>query len=142
MGTTVQWRGENEREPATYGKTITFGNIRDKGTGYMAYSDRAGPGIVVVGGSTDLCDRLTREGFTALAPILFEDEDKSGRLIDAAIDHLLDNWHPRIGLVAIGTTSALAEKVASSRSLDAVSFFATEEEIDEGVIDDFRYDLS
>ena len=142
MGTTVQWRGENEREPASYGKTISFGNIRDKGTAYMSYSDRVGPGIVVVGGSHELCDRLTVAGFTALAPVLPEEPDRAGRLIDAAIDHLVDNWHPRVGLVVIGGADPVIEEVASRRTLDAVAFFSAEDEIDEDVVDDFRYDLS
>lgn len=142
MGATIAWRGENEREPARYGKTISFGNLRDRGTGYMSYSDRVGPGLVVLGGSTALCDRLTREGFTALAPDLGGDEDKAARLIDAAIDHLLDNWHPRVGIVAVGARGGLGEAAASRRSVDAVAFVGTEADVDDDLLDDFRYDLS
>lgn len=142
MGVTVQWRGENEREPSAYGRTVTFGNLRDRGSGYMSYSDRVGPGIVVLGGSTELCDRLTDEGFTALAPALTEDHAKNERLIDAAIDHLLDNWHPRVGIVGIGAAGVLVQEVLDRRSLDGSAILEDETQLDEELIDDFRYDLS
>lgn len=140
MGVTVQWRGENEREPGRYGKTITFGNLRDKATGYMSYSDRVGPGIVVLGGSRDICDRLMNEGFTALAPELPSEPDKAHRVLHAAIDHLVDNWHPRIGVLAFGERRSFTENL--ERPIDAVVVFDDESEVDADVIDDFRYDLS
>lgn len=140
MGSTVQWRGENEREPGIYGREITFGNLRDKATAYMSYSDRVGPGIVVVGGSTELCDRLTSEGFTALAPVLPDDRPKAVRVLDAAIDHLVDNWHPRCGLLAFGDFATFAR--SPSRSLDAVVALEDESQVDDDLIDDLRYDLS
>ncbi len=142
MGATVQWRGENEREPARYGKTVNFGNLRDKGTGYMSYSDRVGPGLVVLGGSNELCDWLTAEGFTALAPELSEDEAKNERLIDAAIDHLVDNWHPRVGILGLGSQRTRAERATTRRTVDAIAFFETEDEVNDDVLDGFRYDLS
>lgn len=141
MGATVQWRGENQREPASYGKTISFGNLRDRGTAYMSYSDRVGPGIVVLGGSHELCDRLTAEGFTALAPELVDDADKNERLLVAAAEFLVDNWHPRLGVLAVGD-GALSETLASRKSLDSVVVVGDESEVDDDVIDDFRYDLS
>ena len=140
MGATVQWRGENEREAERYGKTVTFGNLRDKATGYMAYSARVGPGIVVLGGSTELCDRLMNEGFTALAPELPTEFDKAQRVLNAAIDHLVDNWHPRIGVIAFGSSGVFIERL--DRTTDATAVFGDETEVDEEVIDDFRYDLS
>lgn len=141
MGQTLRWRAEQPREPGRYGRSITFGNLRDKGTAYMSYSDRVGPGIVVLGGSPSLCDRLTEEGFTALAPDLTDvDEIKAGRLLDAAIEHLVDNWHPRCGVIALDRFHALAERCR--KSLDAVGLFHDEVEIDAQIIDDLRYDLS
>ncbi len=136
----MQWRGENDREPARYGKAVTFGNIRDKATAYMSYSDRVGPGIVVLGGTPELCDRLTLEGFTALAPDLPEDRDKAVRVLEAAIDHLADNWHPRVGLLAFGTSATFIK--APNRTLDAVVALSAPDDVDDDVIDDFRYDLS
>jgi len=121
---------------------MTFGNLRDRGTGYMSYSDRAGPGLVVLGGSEELCDRLTREGFTALAPLLSGDEGKDDRVVDAAIDHLVDNWHPRVGILAIGAYRSVAERLTSRRAVDAAVGVATENEVDKAVVDDFLYDLS
>ena len=142
MGVTIQWRDENRREPAAYGKAITFGNLRDKGTGYMSYSERVGPGVVVLGGSARLCDWLTDEGFTALAPDLPADEEAADRIVDAAVDHLVDNWHPRVGVVAIGPGRALATRLAERRSLDSIALFELESQVDDDVVDDFRYDLS
>ena len=142
MGATLQWRGENEREPSSYGRSITFGNLRDKGIAYMSYSDRVGPGIVVLGGSQELCDRLTEEGFTALAPILPIDEATGDRLVDAAVDHLVDNWHPRVGVLAFGDARSLARRLTERKMLDAAVLLQAESEVDDDVIDDFRYDLS
>ena len=138
----MQWRGEQPREPASYGKTITFGNLRDKGTGYMSYSERVGPGVVVLGGTRRICDWLTEEGFTALAPDVPDDGDAADRLIDAAVDHLLDNWHPRVGILAFGDARAIAQRVADRRTLDGVALLARESDADDELIDDFRYDLS
>ena len=142
MGASLQWRGENSREPSSYGKAITFGNIRDKGTGYMSYSERVGPGIVVLGGSQELCDWLTGEGFTALAPVLSHDDATNDRLIDAAVDHLVDNWHPRVGVLAFGDSRALARRLVERRTLDAAALLETEAQVDDDLVDDFRYDLS
>lgn len=142
MGPTVQWRGENEREPGRYGRTISFGNLRDKGVGYMSYSDRAGPGVVVLGGTPAFCDRLTLEGFTALAPDLPDEPGRAERIVNAALDHLVDNWHPRIGIVAFGENRVLAEVIARSRTLDAVAVLAAELDAGDDLIDDLRYDLS
>ena len=142
MGATVQWRGEQPREPSSYGKTITFGNLRDKGRGYMSYSERVGPGVVVLAGSVRLCDWLTEEGFTALAPELPTDGVTADRIVDAAVDHLVDNWHPRVGVVAFGSSRALAERLVERRTLDAVALLETESEAGDELIDDFRYDLS
>ena len=139
MGATVQWRGENDREPVRYGKRITFGNLRDRCTAYMSYSDRVGPGIVVLGGSEALCNRLTDEGFTALAPDLPGDPDVAERTLQAALDHLLDNWHPRVGVLAFGAAGSL---VHDRERVDAVVVLDDEEQVDDDVIDDFRYDLS
>ena len=142
MGATVQWRGEQPREPASYGKVVSFGNLRDKGTGYMSYSERVGPGVVVLGGSTELCDWLTAEGFTALAPELPPDEETAARMVVAAVDHLVDNWHPRVGLLAFGERRDLAQAIAERKAVDAIVLLDAEADADDELVDDFRYDLS
>ena len=142
MGASVQWRGENQKEPARYGKAISFGNLRDRGAGYMSYSDRVGPGVLVLGGSPATCDWLTSEGFTALAPELPDDVEKAERIIDAAVAHLVDNWHPRVGVLAIGAAQPLARRLSERTTLDGIALFEREEEADDEMIDDFRYDLS
>jgi hypothetical protein len=142
MGASVQWRGENPREPSSYGKTISFGNLRDKGTGYMSYSERVGPGVVVLGGSQPLCDWLTEEGFTALAPALPDDDATADRIVDAAVDHLVDNWHPRVGVLALGPARIVAQRLIERRNLDAAALLETENEAGDELVDDFRYDLS
>ena len=142
MGASVQWRGEQQREPSSFGKIITFGNLRDRATAYMSYSERVGPGIVVLGGSVELCDRLKQEGFTALAPDLPGDEAASDRIVDAAIEHLVDNWHPRVGVIALGGRHGFAERAAQRKTLDAVVFLEGEDQVDDELVDDLRYDLS
>jgi hypothetical protein len=142
MGASVQWRGENSREPSSYGKTITFGNLRDKGTAYMSYSERVGPGVVVLGGSNELCDWLTEEGFTALAPLLPDDAATCDRIVDAAVDHLVDNWHPRVGVLAVGSSRPIGQRLIERRNLDGAAFLESENDADDELVDDFRYDLS
>ena len=142
MGTSVQWRDENQREPSRYGRTVTFGNLRDRATGYMSYSERVGPGIVVLGGSVELCDWLTEEGFTALAPALDGDDATRDRVLDAAVDHLVDNWHPRVGLLAFGDMRAMAERLTERKTIDMVAFLDDVAQAGDEVLDDFRYELS
>jgi hypothetical protein len=142
MGATVQWRGEQPREPASYGKVISFGNLRDKGTGYMSYLERVGPGRVVLGGSAQLCDRLTDEGFTALAPELPSDAATADRIVVAAVDHLVVNWHPRVALLAFGERRDLAQQIAELKTVDAIALLEAEADLDDELLDDFRYDLS
>lgn len=149
MGVTMQWRGEPEREPHTYGKTVTFGNLRDKGSGYMSYSERIGPGVVILADQLDadtrsLADALMHEGFTVLAPeLVTADPEVAQRVAVAAIEYLVDNWHPRIGVVAFGATVAMAQEIADRRVLDATALFETPAEVDvAGLAEDFAYDLS
>ncbi len=149
MGVTVQWRGEPEREPHTYGKTVTFGNIRDKGSGYMSYSERIGPGVVILAEQLDpttkgFADALMHEGFTVLVPELTGIEaGRAQRVAVAAIDYLVDNWHPRIGVVAFGTAAAMAEEIGERHPLDATALYEMAAEIDISALAvHFAYDLS
>jgi hypothetical protein len=151
MGATVQWRSEPEREPERFGKTVTFGNLRDKGSGYMAFSERVGPSVLVV--STEpgpdehaFADWLMGEGFTVLVPQLTGlTSEAAMRIATAGAEHLLDNWHPRLGLIGIGHGSALVEELSRSRPCDAALTFPDLASLNESrgeVADDFVYDLS
>ena len=61
------------------GELITFGGLSDRGSGYMAYSERVGPSVLLVHDAYGLLpsvralsDRFVSEGFTALAVDLYE----------------------------------------------------------------------
>jgi hypothetical protein len=85
---------------------------------------------------------LTEEGFTALAPDLPDDFDIADRLIDAAVDHLVDNWHPRVGVLAFGDARTAGQRLVERRTLDAVALLEHRSDAGHELIDDFRYDLS
>ena len=141
MGATVQWRGEPDREAHRYGRVVTFGNLRDKGTGYMSHSDRVGPGIVLLTGepelpgwATELADHLTEEGFTVLVPALDRSMDDTARdrLLMAAASFLADNWHPRVGAIAFDDATVPVETLAQEYPLDAVALYRRVDEIELG----------
>ncbi len=98
------------------GETVEFASNGNTASGYLARTDRgAGPGVLVlqewwglVPQLKAVCDRLSAEGFTALAPDLYHGDyaehtemDKAGELMNAlspdqvardmagAVDHLL-----------------------------------------------------
>ena len=112
MGVTLQWREPPDRENRSFSKIVHFGGRRDGGSGYMALSDRVGPGVLVVhdDGSAPwlrpTADRLNKLGFTVLAPQLPEKRsEKSGLSPDilvAAADFMIDNWHPELGVIVYG----------------------------------------
>lgn len=113
------------------GELVAFGGPSAGGTGYMAVSERVGPGVVVVadGGalSPALCacaDRLVEEGFTALVVDLVDAEgaEEGARRVGAACAHLVENWHPRTGIVAFGPAGSPAT-VAGRADLDAAVLY-------------------
>ena len=134
--------GPNDKEPPRYGRMIEFGKRSDAGTGYMAYSDRVGPGVIVLHeffGLTqsfkDYADKLCEEGFTVLAPDLYQgyiapsveeaskkevDEEWAMRMLKAAAAHLTDNWHPRLGVVGFSLGAGFAAEMATKMSPEAV----------------------
>jgi carboxymethylenebutenolidase len=126
MGATLTWREPPERPNRAYGSRVTFGGSRDRGTGYMAYSDRVGPGVIVVHdafgigpGLVALADDHNRNGFTVLCPDLHGAVETAARSqLLAAARHLTDNWHPRLGIVGFSVGAelgaALAEEVDAS----------------------------
>jgi carboxymethylenebutenolidase len=147
VGATLQWRSEPERTAQRYGRRIRFGNLRDKATAYMSFSQRVGPGVLVLHdefGPAEwleaLADELTAEGFTVLVPDLYggarpatvDDalaagaklgDERTIRLLDAAADHLTDNWHPRLGVIGFSVGADLAAAVGERHALDATALF-------------------
>lgn len=128
---------------------ITFGSGRRRGTGYLARSIRSGPGVLVLhdwfglrSAPRAFCDALCREGFTALAPDLYQgrtastvedaralmdarDQDLIRRQVEAAADHLRDNWHPRLGIVGFSLGASVALDVAPGLAEAVVLYYGT-----------------
>lgn len=151
VGKHFSLRPENTKEPRSFGSMITFGRNRAKGTGYMASSERSGPGVLVLHEFFGLtpsfrafADRLCDEGFTALCVDLYDgrvagdvseakalasslDEELSFLKLRAAIDHLKGNWHPRAGVVGFSLGAYFAAKLAEEAvPLDAaVVYYGT-----------------
>jgi carboxymethylenebutenolidase len=148
MGSTIQWREPpGDRPNATTGELVEFGRRRDAGRGYMARSERVGPGVLVLHeffGLQDsfktLADRLNAEGFTVLVPDLYDgalassvdeaialrdalDPEATIRRLGAAADLLTDNWHPRLGVVGFSLGAAYAVALAGARALDALVLY-------------------
>lgn len=155
MGVTLQWRNEpTDRSERRYGSIVEFGGGAARGTGYMSYSDRVGPGVVVVhdafglhDGVVSFCDQLNLEGFTVLAPDLYDgrvaesaeeagdlarelDDARARRRIGEAAAHLTANWHPRVGIVGLGSGAQLAASAADGARLDALVAWGSEVRVD------------
>ena len=124
MPASMQWRDRKDGlEPLSFGSDVTIGSGRRAVRGYLAHSQRVGPGIVVVSpsfddGTRELVDRCRDEGFTALAIELPEEEP--ARAVVEATQSLVANWHPRVGLLALPGTAAIALEVDATERLDAV----------------------
>lgn len=106
----MQWREPPDRENRSFSKIVNFGRHKDAGSGYMALSDRVGPGVLVVHGDgsapwlSSTADRLNKLGFTVLAPhVPHRIGDAGGSpaadILMAAADFLIDNWHPELGVI-------------------------------------------
>lgn len=145
---TLQHPGEpNPNEPKRYSRLTEFGGARDRGSGYLAYSDRIGPGVLLLHeffGLTDAfkayCDALNAEGFTALAPDLYDgriattveeaealsgslDQEHTMKRLRAAVEHLQANWHPRVGVIGFSLGAWLAGQLAQETPLDATVLY-------------------
>lgn len=134
------------------GREIEFSSEGDTARGYLATpASGTGPGLVViqewwglVDHVRDVCDRLAREGFVALAPDLYRgeatgDPDEAGRLmldleipraardLDAAVVTLLSNdavEGPRVGAIGFCMGGQLALYAATrNRRIGAVADF-------------------
>ena len=131
----------------------------------MCRSDRVGPSVLLIhdeDGLTEdvlgLADFLADEGFTVLAPDLIETStrtDLARRVRDAA-DHLVGNWHPRLGVVAIGQGWAHCPPLFENSVVDAAVVYGSEVDADipllvqpsgeadvhEGTVDFLQHNLS
>lgn len=123
MVPSLQWRDENRRVPLASGEDVRVGSGRNAAAGYLASSQRAGPGLVILAPRLDddvraFVDRCRDEGFTALAPDLSGDDAEGvGR---EATEMLVANWHPRVGVLAVEGAEAVAAALDDSARLDAV----------------------
>lgn len=133
----------NPNEPKRYSRTVQIGRGRSRCSGYLAYSDRIGPAVLVLHeffGMTDsfraYCDALNAEGFTALALDLYDgkvaqnveeaeslrdsvDVHATMKRLDAAVEHLTANWHPRVGVVGFSLGAAYAAEIALRAPVEA-----------------------
>jgi carboxymethylenebutenolidase len=141
-----------EQAAARSGADVTLGSEGGPASGYLALpASRCGPGVVVihewwgvVDHVRDVCDRLAREGFVALAPDLYrgrstQDPGEAERLmmgldlpraaadLDAALATLLGHdavIGPRLGVVGFCMGGQLALFAATqSRRIGAVVDF-------------------
>jgi carboxymethylenebutenolidase len=145
VGSTIQWREPPDDRPnRSSGEMVTFGRHRDAGRGYMARSERVGPGVLVLHeffglqpSFVDYADRLNAEGFTVLVPDLYDgaiaatvdearvlagglDVDRTLAMLAAAAALLTDNWHPRLGVVGFSLGADFAVELSARRAIDAL----------------------
>lgn len=148
MTGTLHWRQEKHRaESKAFGEMIAFGPRKDSGTGYMSHSSRVGPGVLLLHeffGLTqafrDYADALNDEGFTVLAPDLYDgriassveeaqdlarslDQDRVVARLTFAAEHLTANWHPRLGLVGFSLGAGYAGVMAQNLEVDATVLY-------------------
>jgi carboxymethylenebutenolidase len=138
--------GSHDRIRVVTGTRVTFPSNGSQCLGYLATPSSPGPGVIVlqewwglVPHIIDVCDRLAREGFVALAPDLYggrtteepsEGEklmmdlrlDAAARDMGGAVDHLLA--HPavqprRVGAIGFCMGGALVFSLAAHRPIDA-----------------------
>jgi carboxymethylenebutenolidase len=141
--------GPNDEEPGAYGRMIDFGRRRDAGRGYLASSDRVGQGVLILHEwfglqpfFVSLADRLREEGFTVLVPDIYEgavaadveeaerlmravddDENRIGWMLKAAASYLIDNWHPRLGVIGFSMGAGWACRLAQEIELEATVLY-------------------
>jgi dienelactone hydrolase len=132
VGATLAWRDPSDRDNRAFGSSVTFGGRSDRGTGYMAFSDRVGPGVLLVpdgsgltGSLVALADEFREAGFTVLCPDLHGTDERTARArLRAGAAHLTDNWHPRLGLVGFSIGADLAAGVAEELEPSALVLFS------------------
>jgi carboxymethylenebutenolidase len=147
MGGSFEWREPISSEPRSFVKQVEFGVGRSAGTGHMCYSQRSGPGVLLLheffglqDSFRDYAARLSAEGFTVLAPDLYDgaladtveeairlrdelDADRTQLRVQAAADFLVDNWHPRLGVIGFSLGAEFADGVARARPVEGTVFY-------------------
>jgi len=143
MGATLHWREPPRRDVRSFETSVEFGGGRRSGKGFMAYSERAGPGVLLLAAASpasapvlEFARVVHGDGFTVLAPDIDPgrdsgsvDEGPLGSLA-AAADYLTDNWHPRLGVVGFDRAADLAARLARQRGFDAVVLYGGGELVD------------
>ena len=137
----------NENTPTCRGETVQFGGRSDRGSGYLARSERSGPGVILLhewfglqDGFKAIADRLCAEGFTVLAPDFFDgklaaneqeaevlakagDSDLTGFRLKAAARFLIENWHPRLGVIGFSWGAWWAAWLAQQMAVEATVLY-------------------
>jgi pimeloyl-ACP methyl ester carboxylesterase len=144
MGKSIQSRRPPQNlQNRSFRRTIEFGKHRTAGSGYMSYSDRVGPSVILLHEFFGLqqsfksyADLLNDQGFTVLAPDLYDgaiaesvesaqamarslDIERTVGRIKAAAQHLADNWHPRLGVVGFSLGADFAVELAQDFPVEA-----------------------
>ena len=113
----MQWRQPPERVDHPHGDLVEFGRGRSRARGYLAHSDRVGPGVLLLDEhGHERADALNGEGFTVLVPELDLGEGRDGAIV-AAAEYLSANWHPRLGVVGVGAEGVLASRILVEREV-------------------------
>jgi hypothetical protein len=111
----MQWRQPPNRVNHLRGDVVEFGRGRSRGSGYLAHSDRVGPSVLLLEASGHArAERFNAEGFTVLVP---EVELDATEAIAAAADYLSANWHPRLGVIAVGPVATRSARLLLERDL-------------------------
>jgi hypothetical protein len=113
----MQWRQPPERVNQLHGDLVEFGRGRSRARGYLAHSDRVGPGVLLLDPhGHSRADALNGDGFTVLVPELDLDEGDEGAIV-AAAEYLSANWHPRLGVVGVGPAGVIGSKCLLGREV-------------------------
>jgi carboxymethylenebutenolidase len=148
MGKSIQSRRPPQNlQNRSFRRTIEFGKHRTAGSGYMSYSDRVGPSVILLHEFFGLqqsfksyADLLNDQGFTVLAPDLYDgaiaesvesaqamarslDIERTVGRIKAAAQHLADNWHPRLGVVGFSLGADFAVELAQDFPVEAAVLY-------------------
>lgn len=104
----MQWRQPPERVNRLHSEVVEFGRARRRGRGDLYRLDSSGPGVLLLTeaaeSAADRAERLAFGGYTVLVPKL--ERESSDAVVQAAAEYLTENWHPRLGLVAVGAAGA------------------------------------